>query len=135
MLGQFHRHDLVENASLGSQQNDRAAALLLRVQGPEHAFDRRKDRFHFHDHPAAPAVRFIVGDMVLVRGPVTDIMDTYIDQPALAGALKNAAFKIRGKNFRQECEDVELHASILAVSGMSDKRIEGIDAHLHQMVR
>ncbi len=64
----------------------------LRGRRPKHTFDRRKDRFHFHDHSAAPAVRFIVGDMVLVRGPVTDIMDTYINQSALAGALKNAAF-------------------------------------------
>ena len=91
--------------------------------GPEHAFDRRKDRFHFHDHSAAAAVRFIIGDMVLVGGPVADIMDAHIDQPALAGALKDAAFKIRGKDFRQEREDVELHASILAASGMSDKRM------------
>jgi hypothetical protein len=60
--------------------------------------------------------------MVLVRGPVADIMDMYINQPALAGALKNAAFKVRGKDFRQEREDIELHASILAASGLSDKR-------------
>jgi hypothetical protein len=54
----------------------------------------------------------------------------------LAGALKNAALEIRGKDFRQEREDIELHASILAVSRLSDKRVGGgIDAHLHQMVR
>ncbi len=108
---------------------------ILRGQGSEHTFDCRKDRFHLHDHSAAAAVWFVVGDMVLVRGPVADVVNMHIDQPALAGALKNAAFKIRGKDFRQEREDVELHASILAVSGMSDKRIGGIDAHLHQMVR
>jgi hypothetical protein len=63
--------------------------------------------------------------MVFIRGPVTDIMDVYIQQTALAGALKNAAFKIRGEDFRQEREDVELHASILAASRMSDKRVGG----------
>jgi hypothetical protein len=66
-------------------------------------------------------------------------VNTNIDQSALAGALKNAAFKIRGKYFRQEREDVELHMSILAVCGLPDKRIwgvwGGIDAHLSKMVR
>jgi hypothetical protein len=41
----------------------------------------------------------------------------------LAGALKNAGFKIRGEYFRQEREDVELHMSILAVSAGPDKRL------------
>jgi hypothetical protein len=40
--------------------------------------------------------------------------------------LKNAAFKIRGEYFRQEREDVELHMSILAVSGIPDKRVWGV---------
>jgi hypothetical protein len=38
--------------------------------------------------------------MVPVRGPVADIVDPDIDQPALAGALKNAAFKVRGEYLR-----------------------------------
>jgi hypothetical protein len=62
-------------------------------------------------------------------------MHPHIHQPTLSGALKDAAIKVRGEDFRQEREDVELHASILAASGLSDKRIGGIDAPLHQMVR
>jgi hypothetical protein len=70
----------------------------------------------------------------------------------LAGALKNAGFKIRGEYFRQEREDVELHISILAGCAMPDKRVQGlsqsrdfvkalamvlvgIDANLGKMVR
>ena len=63
--------------------------------------------------------------MMPVRGPVTDIVDPDIDQPALAGALKNTAFKVRGEHLRQEREDIELHVSILAASGLSDKRVYG----------
>jgi hypothetical protein len=44
---------------------------------------------------------------------ITDIVDADVDQSALAGALKNAGFKVRGKHFRQEGEDLELHAQIL----------------------
>jgi hypothetical protein len=61
--------------------------------------------------------------MVFVRCPVADVMKAYFNQPTLAGALKNTAFKVRGKNVWQEREDVELHATILAASGMPDKRV------------
>jgi hypothetical protein len=37
-----------------------------------------------------------------------------IDQSTLAGALKNAGFKIGRKNFRQKRENLELHDQILA---------------------
>ncbi len=53
----------------------------------EHAFDSSKDRFDFHHHPAAAAVWFVVSDMVLVSGPVADVVDANINQPAQAGTL------------------------------------------------
>jgi hypothetical protein len=41
-------------------------------------------------------------------------MDAYIDQAPLTSALKNTGFKVRGENFRQEGENLELHCRILA---------------------
>jgi hypothetical protein len=44
----------------------------------------------------------------------TDIVDAHIDQSPLAGALKNAGFKVGREYFRQQGENLELHARILA---------------------
>ena len=49
-------------------------------------------------------------------------MDMYVNQTALTGTLQNTTIKVRGINFGEERKDVELHAPILAASGMSDKR-------------
>jgi hypothetical protein len=45
-------------------------------------------------------------------------MNAHLEQPPLAGALKNTGFKIRGENFGQEGKDLKLHGGILA----QDKR-------------
>jgi hypothetical protein len=52
--------------------------------------------------------------MVLVVGVIADIMDVDRDQSALACTQDDAAFKIWGKYFGQEGEDLELHELILA---------------------
>jgi hypothetical protein len=43
-----------------------------------------------------------------------DIVDMYIDQSPLAGALKNAGCKIGREYFGQQGENLELHGWILA---------------------
>jgi hypothetical protein len=52
-------------------------------------------------------------------------MDAYVNQPALAGTMQNTAIEIRGENFWEQRENVELHDPILAASGLSDKRFGG----------
>jgi hypothetical protein len=51
--------------------------------------------------------------MMPVVGVVTDVMNAHLDQTPLAGALKNAGFKIRGENLGQEGKNLKLHAGIL----------------------
>ena len=51
--------------------------------------------------------------MVLVVSISADIVNVYVDQSVLAGALEDAAFEISGKDFRKQCEDIELHDLIL----------------------
>jgi hypothetical protein len=63
--------------------------------------------------------------VVFVCGPVADVVDAYVNQPALAGTIQYTAIKIWRENFREQCEYVKLHAPILAVSGLSDKRLGG----------
>jgi hypothetical protein len=41
-------------------------------------------------------------------------VDAHVDQSPLAGALKNAGFKVGRKYFRQQGENLELHGWILA---------------------
>jgi hypothetical protein len=48
-----------------------------------------------------------------VVGVVADIVNVHVDQTPLAGALKNAGFKIWRKNFRQEGKYLKLHGGIL----------------------
>ena len=86
---------MAEDASLGGEQYDRTAGFR-----PEHAFNSGEDRFDFHHHPTAAAVWFIVGDVMLVCGPVADVVEVYVNQPALAGTIQNTTVQIRGKNFR-----------------------------------
>jgi hypothetical protein len=45
---------------------------------------------------------------------IPDVVDAHIEQSPLSGALKNAGFKIRRKNVRQEGKDLKLHGGILA---------------------
>jgi len=45
---------------------------------------------------------------------VSNVVNAYVDQSPLAGALKNAGFKIRREHFGQEGEHLELHGGILA---------------------
>jgi hypothetical protein len=52
--------------------------------------------------------------MMPVMCVVTDIVNPYIDQSPLAGALKNTGFEIGGEYFGQEGENLELHDWILA---------------------
>jgi hypothetical protein len=48
-----------------------------------------------------------------VVGVVTEVVNAHLDQTPLAGALKNARFKIRGENFGQEGKNLKLHGGIL----------------------
>jgi hypothetical protein len=41
-------------------------------------------------------------------------VNAHLDQTPLAGALKNAGFKVPGKNLGQEGKNLKLHAQILA---------------------
>jgi hypothetical protein len=44
-----------------------------------------------------------------VVGIVTDVVNAHFEQTPLAGALKNAGFKIWGKNFGQEGKNLKPH--------------------------
>ena len=80
----------------------------------QNRFDRFEDRFRFHDHAAAAAIRRIVCHVVLVVCVIADIMYVDRDQSALACTQHDTTFKIWGKYFGQEGEDLELHNLILA---------------------
>jgi len=47
--------------------------------------------------------------MVFVVCVIADVMDVYGDQFPLAGALKNAGFKVGEEYFGQKGEDLKLH--------------------------
>jgi hypothetical protein len=51
---------------------------------------------------------------MFVAGMSTDIVDAHVDQTPLAGALKNAGFKVGREYFRKQGENLELHNRILA---------------------
>jgi hypothetical protein len=40
---------------------------------------------------------------------VPDVVNAYLDQSSLAGALKNAGFKIGRENLGQESKNLKLH--------------------------
>jgi hypothetical protein len=103
---EFSRHFLGEDASLGSQQNDRAGSPACpggqareRSRRSEHAFDRLEDRFDFHDHAAASGVRFVVGDVVAIVSPIANVVHMHVNQPALMGAMEDATFQVGGEYF------------------------------------
>jgi hypothetical protein len=58
---------------------------------------------------------------VFVCSPVADVVNAYVNQPALAGSIQNTAIEIGGKHFWEQREYVELHGHILAASGLSGK--------------
>jgi hypothetical protein len=82
----------------------------MRVQS-QNGFDRFEDRFRFHDHAAAAAVRRVIRRVVPVVGVIADVVHVDRDQAALACTLEDTAFKIWGKYFGQQGENLELHSS------------------------
>ena len=127
LLCEFLRDDLIENSSLWRQQNDGVLGLGLGFGGrnlqtsrrflsrqSEHRFNRLEHRLRFHHHPASAAIRYIIRRVMFVVGVVPNVVNAHVDQPSLAGALKDAAFEIGRKNFRQKRENIELHEAILA---------------------
>ena len=80
----------------------------------KHRFNRLEHRLGFHHHPASATIRYIIRRVVFVAGVVANVVNAHIDQPAFAGALKDTAFEIGGKNFRQKRKNIELHEAILA---------------------
>jgi hypothetical protein len=44
---------------------------------------------------------------------ITNVVNAYVDQTPLPGALKDARLKIRREDFWQEGENLELHSEIL----------------------
>ena len=73
----------------------------------QHSFDCGKDRLRLHHHPTAAAVRLVIGDVVAVASPIANVMKIDDDQPALAGALQDAAFEIGSENLGKERENIE----------------------------
>ena len=85
----------------------------MRVQ-PQNRFNCFEDRFRFHNHTTAAAVRRVIRHMVLIMGVIADIMHVDRNQSALASTLEDTAIKIWGKNFGEQSENIELHKLILA---------------------
>ena len=56
-------------------------------------------------------VRSVVGDVMLVFGPIADLMKSHVDEPSLDGAAENRRLKRRGENLGEKGQDVEAHGS------------------------
>ena len=80
--------------------------------GPPERFHGGEDRLAFHDHPLASAVRHVVGRAVLVRGPVAQIVALNLGEAASLSALHHALAEGRGRNLREEGEDVDAHEEV-----------------------
>ncbi len=104
MRGEFAGRSLVEDASLWSQQNDRARRLRSK-----NGFDCFENRFRLHNHPAAAAVGRVIGGVMTVVCVIADVVQAHVDQAALAGAFQDAGVQIGRKNLGEERENFELH--------------------------
>ena len=99
---QLLRHFLAKTLPLGGHQNDRRFGADPRngLQGPV-------DRFNLHDHPAASAVRGVVGHAMFVPGMVADVVQMDRNQPAFRGLFQKAATQRRGEHLRKDGQNIE----------------------------
>ena len=101
---------MIEGSPLGGQQDHRAGRLRTK-----HALHGGEDRLGLHHHPAAAAVRLVVGGAVLVGCVVPDVVQGDLQHAGLAGALEDALIQVSGEHFREEGKDVESHGVILSL--------------------
>lgn len=80
----------------------------------KHRFDRRKDRLWLHHHTAAAAVGGIVGNVVLVRRIVADVVGSYSEQARCLRPLEDALLQVAIEHSGEEGEEVNMHKEILA---------------------
>lgn len=105
---QFPRDGLIEELALGAKQDHRAGGRRA-----ENTLDRGENRLGLHDHPAAAAIRRVIGGVMLVRRPIADIVGVNLDQLLLNGTLENADLEVRLKYFRKQRKNIKSHSQIL----------------------
>ena len=99
-----------------------AGALLGSVSSA--VLHRAGHRLRLHHHSTPSPVRRIIGGVMPVMRIVADVVKAHVDQSPLAGALKNAGFYVRGKNFRQEGKHLKLHEGIVPLMILIRKRFK-----------
>src|SRR5436190_24346607 len=72
-------------------------------------FHSRKNRLRFHHHSLAAAERRVVHDVMLVRRPVPQVMDSKIDNPIFLSAFHDAFGKRRATDIGKQCQNVDPH--------------------------
>lgn len=75
-----------------------------------------EDRLRFHDHASPSAVRCVVGNAMLARGMISDIVDSDGCQILLKGFLENAFPKRTIEHIWKQGKNVKMHTAILLSS-------------------
>src|SRR5690242_18601963 len=70
-------------------------------------FDAGEDRLGLQYHPVAPAKRPIVDHVMLVGGPLPQVVRCYFDQSRVARAPQNPTIYALAKEFGKDRDDIE----------------------------
>src|SRR5205814_3372285 len=73
--------------------------------------DGGKDWFRLHHHSLPSTEGRIVDDMMLVLGPIAQIMNAKIDNSIFLRPFHHAFAQRRAANFRKQGQDVDLHTA------------------------
>ena len=105
-VGKFGCQFLIESSASRRHQDYFPFSIFdFRLQ----AFNGSENRFRFHHHPLPAAKRRVVDDVVFVRGPIAQVMDTKIDRFIFLRALHHALAQRSAADLRKQGEDVDLH--------------------------
>jgi hypothetical protein len=109
MFSQFEGDFLGEDAPLGREQDHRAD-----WGAAKNVFYGRENRFGFNYHPTAAAVGGVVGGMVFVGCPISDVVGENFKGFEPLRPFKDAGVEVGVKHLWEERKNVKAHGSILA---------------------
>ena len=99
VLGHSAGHCLGEGLALGGQKDDGdVGARVCAPFGAQDGLHCSEDGLRLHHHPTPTAIGNVVGDVVFIRGVVTDVMQSNGETPHLLRPLEDALLEDPGED-------------------------------------
>ena len=104
------------------QNHSRVRGKVFFSRSASQRFNAGEDRLGFQDHPVATAERPIVYDVVLIGGPLPQIVGLYFNQSRIARPPQNPTIDRLAKELGKDRDDIEAQHPVYVWRSPSSKR-------------